>query len=278
MTNSSLTDSSLTVTSLTIYPVKSLAGISLNSTKLEKRGFKYDREWMVVTEAGNFLTQRELAPMALIQTAILEHTLRLTMPLGDSIEVPLSIDTAASAKPIDVKVWKDSCKAIDQGEEAAGLLSRYLEKKVRLVRMDPTFNRIVDQRYADSPDNVVSFADGFPVLVISDESLAELNRRLEYPLPMNRFRPNITVGGSAPFAEDTWAEIAIDNVKLSLVKPCARCLITTIDQDTAEAAQEPLKTLSFFRKEQGKVMFGQNAIPQNNGEIRIGDSVLVTTK
>ncbi len=274
-----MSSTALTITSLTIYPVKSLAGISLNSAKLENRGFKYDREWMVVTEGGQFLTQRELAPMALIQTAILEHSLRLTMPLGDSVEVPLSIDKAqADAKVMTVKVWNDTCQAIDQGDEAADLLSRNLEKKVRLVRMEPSFKRIVDQKYANSPDNVVSFADGFPVLVISDESLAELNRRLEYPLPMNRFRPNITIGGSAPFAEDSWSEITIDNVKLSLVKPCARCQITTIDQDTAEASQEPLKTLSFFRKVKGKVMFGQNAIPQNNGEIRLGDTVLVKAK
>lgn len=274
-----MSSSALTITSLTIYPVKSLAGISLNSAKLENRGFKYDREWMVVTEGGQFLTQRELAPMALIQTAILEHSLRLTMPLGDSVEVPLSIDKAqVDAKVMTVKVWNDTCQAIDQGDEAADLLSRNLEKKVRLVRMEPSCKRIVDQKYANSPDNVVSFADGFPVLVISDESLAELNRRLEYPLPMNRFRPNITIGGSVPFAEDSWSEITIDNVKLSLVKPCARCQITTIDQDTAEASQEPLKTLSFFRKENGKIMFGQNAIPQNNGEIRLGDAVLVTAK
>lgn len=279
MSSTALTTNSLTITSLTIYPVKSLAGISLNSAKLENRGFKYDREWMVVTEGGQFLTQRELAPMALIQTAILDHTLRLTMPLGDSVEVPLSIDKAqVDAKVMTVKVWNDTCQAIDQGDEAADLLSRNLEKKVRLVRMEPSFKRMVDQKYANSPDNIVSFADGFPVLVISDESLAELNRRLEYPLPMNRFRPNTTIGGSAPFAEDSWSEITIDNVKLSLVKPCARCQITTIDQDTAEASQEPLKTLSFFRKENGKIMFGQNAIPQNNGEIRLGDTVLVTTK
>ncbi|MBP9092997.1 MOSC domain-containing protein [bacterium] len=276
--STSLTSPPLTVTSLTIYPVKSLAGISLHSAKLENRGFKYDREWMVVTEGGQFLTQRELAPMALIQTAILEHTLRLTMPLGDSIEVPLSIEAQGNAKGMTVKVWNDTCQAVDQGEEAATLLSHYLERKVRLVRMEPSFNRIVDQQYANSPANVVGFADGFPVLVISDESLTELNRRLEYPLPMNRFRPNITVGGSAPFAEDGWSQISIGGVTLSLVKPCDRCQMTTIDQDTAEASQEPLKTLSYFRKENGKVMFGQNAIPQNYGEIRLGDSVLATAK
>lgn len=278
LTSTSLTSSPLTVTSLTIYPVKSLAGISLHSAKLENRGFKYDREWMVVTEGGQFLTQRELAPMALIQTAILEHTLRLTMPLGDSVEVPLSTKAQGNAKAVTVKVWNDTCQAIDQGEEAAVSLSHYLERKVRLVRMEPSFNRIVDQQFANSADNVVSFADGFPVLVISDESLAELNRRLEYPLPMNRFRPNITIGGSVPFAEDSWSEISIDGVTLSLVKPCGRCQITTIDQDTAEAAKEPLKTLSYFRKENGQVMFGQNAIPKNNGEIRLGDIVLATAK
>ncbi len=129
--STSLTSPPLTVTSLTIYPVKSLAGISLHSAKLENRGFKYDREWMVVTEGGQFLTQRELAPMALIQTAILEHSLRLTMPLGDSIEVPLSIEAQGNAKGMTVKVWNDACQALDQGVEAATLLSHYLERQVR---------------------------------------------------------------------------------------------------------------------------------------------------
>lgn len=153
---------SLSVTSLTIYPVKSLAGISLPSAKLENRGFKYDREWMIVTEEGQFLTQRELAPMALIQTAILEHTLRLTIPLGNSVEVPLSIEKSpVGAKVMTVKVWSDTCQALDQGDEAAGMLSRYLERKVRLVRMEPSFNRIVDQRYANSQTTLLALPTVF---------------------------------------------------------------------------------------------------------------------
>ncbi len=259
------------ITSIHIYPVKSLAGISLHSAKLEPRGFKFDREWMVVDSNGNFLTQRELAPLALIQTALEDDHLRLTMPLGDSVQVPL--DSGSDREEVTVKVWKDYCQAIDQGEEAAKLLSQFLEKKVRLVRMANGFKRLVDQRYA-KPDNIVRFADDFPVLIIADESLNELNRKLEYPVPMNRFRPNITIGGAEAFAEDSWTEIAIGDVKLSVVKPCARCLITTIDQDTAESSLEPLRTLSFFRKEGGKIMFGQNAIPQTFGELTVGDQVI----
>jgi len=263
------------ITSLNIYPVKSLAGISLHSAQLEARGFQYDRQWMIVDSSGTFVSQRELAPMALIETALVDDSLRLTMPLGDSIKVPLRPNLAA--EQIDVKVWKDHCQAIDQGEEAASMLSLYLEKKVRLVRMAPECNRIVDQRYS-KPADVVSFADSFPVLIIADESLNELNRKLEYPVPMNRFRPNITIGGAEAFAEDGWSEITIGDVKMSLVKACSRCLITTIDQDTGESSLEPLRTLSFFRKEGGKILFGQDAIPLTYGEVKVGDSVVATAK
>lgn len=263
------------ITSIHIYPVKSLAGFSVRSAKLEAQGFQYDRQWMIVDASGTFISQRDLAPMALIQTALVDDSLRLSMPLGDSVEVPLKF--REDAEQIDVKVWKDHCQAIDEGEEAASMLSRYLEKKVRLVRMAPDFKRRVDQRYA-KPEDVVSFADGFPVLVISDESLNELNRKLEYPVPMNRFRPNITIGGAEAFAEDNWSEIAIGEVKLSIVKPCARCLIVTIDQDTGESSLEPLRTLSFFRKQGNQILFGQDAIPLTYGEVRVDDRVTATAK
>jgi len=263
----------LSITSIHIYPVKSLAGISLHSAQLEPRGFKFDREWMVVDSHGTFITQREMAPLALIQSALVDNHLRLTMPLGDNVQVPFDLNDGVKREEITVKVWKNHCQAIDEGDEAATLLSQFLEKKVRLVRMAPDYKRQVDQRYAKA-DDIVGFADEFPVLIITDESLNELNRKLEYPVPMNRFRPNITIGGAEAFAEDSWSEITIGDVRISVVKPCARCSITTINQDTGESSLEPLRTLSFFRKESGKIMFGQNAIPQTFGELKVGDEVV----
>jgi uncharacterized protein YcbX len=278
---------SFSITSLTIYPVKSLAGIPLTEARVGKRGLEHDREWMIVSEGGQFITQRELAPLALIHTAIDDKHLTLSLPNDEQIKVDLISedvnDAAASVikKAITVKVWKDTCEAFDEGDDAAAILSTYLKRKVRLVRMKRSFERPLDERYRTSDGDTVGFADDFPVLVISDESLKELNSKLEFPVPMNRFRPNITIGGTSPFAEDDWQDFATGEggkIKMSVVKPCARCLIVTIDQETAEASVEPLRTLSYFRKQDGKIMFGQNAIPYTFGALRVGDTVNVTLR
>lgn len=278
---------SFSITSLTIYPVKSLAGIPLTVATVGKRGLEFDREWMIVTEGGQFITQREMAPMALIHTAIDQENLTLNLPDGEKVIVRLeredTTDAAATLnkKAMTVKVWKDTCDAFDEGDDAAAILSRFLKRRVRLVRMKHGFRRPLDERYRNDENDTVGFADDFPVLIITDESLAELNNKLEFPVPMNRFRPNITIGGTTPFAEDEWQSFATGSegeIKMTVVKPCARCLITTIDQETAEASVEPLRTLSYFRKQDGKIMFGQNAIPLTFGQLHVGDAITVVNK
>ena len=264
----------LSISSLNIYPVKSLAGISLNSAALTNQGLQFDRQWMVVDKRGHFVSQRELPAMALIKTTLSADKLKLSRPDLGSVEIALHNQ---GRKDCTVKVWQDYCQAYDQGEQAADFLAAALDLPLRLVRMKEDFRRPVDSKYALSVENIVGFADGFPLLVISDESLEELNEKLEYPLPMNRFRPNITICGGEPFAEDNWEQLSIgaDNVRIALRKPCARCPVTTVDQETAETSREPLRTLSFFRKQNGKVMFGQNAVVIKIGTISCGDSVQV---
>lgn len=264
----------LSISSLTIYPVKSLAGISLHSAALTNQGLEFDRQWMVVDKSGHFVSQRELPSMALIKTALTADKLQLSRADLGSVEIDLNHQ---GREDCTVKVWLDYCQAYDQGEQAADFLAAALDLPLRLVRMKEDFRRPVDSKYALSDDNIVGFADGFPLLVISEESLEQLNEKLEYPLAMNRFRPNITVCGGEPFAEDNWEQLSIgpENVRIALRKPCARCPITTVDQETGETSKEPLCTLSFFRKQNGKVMFGQNAVVIQTGTINCGDRVQV---
>lgn len=262
------------VSALNFYPVKSLAGISLGEAVLGPRGIKNDRDWMVVRGDGQFITQRQYPAMALIKTEVVgDGTLHLTAPDMEPHTVHSRID--GSFNPMKVTVWNDDCEAIDEGEEAATWLSEYLSIDCRLVRMTASFRREIDEDHRADGENIVGFADGFPLLIISAASLTDLNNRLDEPLLMNRFRPNIVVDGCEPFAEDRWKEISINGVKLSLVKRCDRCTITTVNQESGSRSKEPLKTLSEFRKEGDKVFFGQNAVHATQGKIRVGDAVQI---
>lgn len=271
---------SMHVSSLHIYPVKSLGGISLERMPLYKRGPIFDREWMLVDDQGLFLSQREKSRMALIKCRLEDlaelgkietaKTLCIDVPGYPTISVDIQTgansegaDSDNANEVIEVKVWKDKCMARVE-KVGAEILSDYLVQKVRLVRMLPDFDRSIDEDYIGKGKHAdtVGFADGFPLLLISDASLDDLNSKLEIPVEMNRFRPNITVSGATPFAEDKWTDVKVAgrDVHMEIVKPCSRCQITTIDQDTADISKEPLRTLSTFRKQDGKVMFGQNAV------------------
>jgi uncharacterized protein YcbX len=177
-----------------------------------------------------------------------------------------------------VVVWRDECEAIPQGHDAAGWLSEFLETSVELVRMDDRFKRTVDPNYAVRSSDEVGFADAYPLLVLSEESLEDLNARLETPVPMNRFRPNIVVRGGGPYAEDQWRRVQFGEVSAAIVKPCARCAVTTVDQQTAERGKEPLRTLATYRHDPERdVLFAQNAIHAAPGTIRVGDAVTVSS-
>lgn len=270
----------ITISALNIYPVKSCGGISLHSAMLDARGFAHDREWMIVQdddeERGMFLTQRELPELALIQPALSDETLTLCAPTMPDLVVPLAHNPDARTLP--VVVWRDTCIGVDEGDAAAAWVSAHLGLAARLVRMQPGFVRPVDPTYARTPAQT-GFADGYPLLVISEASLADLNARLaergKAPVPMARFRPNIVVSGCDGYAEDGWTRISIGGVPMDCVKTCARCVTTTVDPATATIpdAQEPLATLATYRKISRGVIFGQNVVHRGLGRLSVGDGV-----
>lgn len=262
----------ITLSSIIYYPIKACRGFEVDSVCIERMGLEHDRRMMVVTEQGEFLTQREHPRLALVTPKLSNGTLELSAPKYDSIQ----IDIQTSGVPWQVNVWKSKgVHAIDQGEEAARWFSEWLGRSVRLVHIADGYQRRVSADYAVNEDDHTGFADGYPILLTSEEGLQDLNARLETPVPMNRFRPNLVVRGCEPFAEDTWNRIRLGDVELAVVKPCARCVVTTIDKNTLEQSKEPLKTLSKYRKHKLGAIFGQNVIPLNEGRIRLGMNVEV---
>ena len=253
------------------YPIKSCRGTSLTEAVVGVRGIAADRHWMVVDERGTFLSQRELPRMALIAPRLGGGGLEVGAPGMP----PLTVAVGHDGRRADVNVWDDRCAAIDEGDAAAEWFTRFLGTACRLVRMPDDEVRHVDPTYA-SPGDQVGFADGFSFLLTSRASLDELNRRLPTPLPMNRFRPNLVIDGVTAFEEDGWRHIRIDGITFTVAKPCARCVTTTTDQNTAERSKEPLRTLATFRQVAGKgVMFGQNLIHDRTGVLHVGAEVEV---
>ena len=263
----------LTIASLHVYPVKSCRGISLTQAELTTRGLRHDREWMVVTPEGRFLTQRELPRLALIAPDIAGLELRLQAPGAGGIAVALDAGASPSR---EVTVWGDTVLARDEGEAAARWLSDFLQRSVRLVRFDPSRRRPTDPAWSAGRAGESAFSDGYPVLVLSRASLGDLNARLPQALPLDRFRPNLVLDGCDPYAEDSLRVLQSGTATLRLVKPCTRCIITTTDQSTAERdGEEPLRTLRSYRwsSELRGVTFGQNAIVESVGTLRVGDAM-----
>lgn len=260
----------VTVTGLYHYPLKSCAGTALSSATLDARGIRHDRALMVVdATTGKFLTQRELPRMALIAPRLNDGELTVTAPGMATLDVP--VVTQGPTSPVGI--WRDTCEAVDQGDVIADWLSTFLSHDCRVVRMADDFTRIVDQTYATSPSDQVGFADGFPCLLIAQESLDDLNARLAAPLLMNRFRPNIVIAGGAPFGEDRVASLRIGEIVFHATKSCARCPITTVEQETGKTGKEPLRTFATFRRAKRGVLFGQNLIHASTGTINVGDRV-----
>jgi uncharacterized protein YcbX len=260
----------ITVSSLIYYPIKACRGVEVDSSCVERMGLEHDRRMMVVTPEGEFLTQREVPRLALVIPKLKNGMLELSAPNYESIQFGIQ----TSGTPWLVNIWKSKgVYAIDQGEEAASWFSAWLGASVRLVHIADGYKRLVNESYAVNDDDHTGFADGYPILLASEEGLHDLNAHLEFPVPMNRFRPNIVVKGCEPFEEDTWNRIRIGDVELAVVKPCARCVVTTIDKETLEQSKEPLKTLGKYRRHELGAIFGQNVIPLNGGRIRLGMTV-----
>jgi uncharacterized protein YcbX len=264
------------VSELYVYPIKSARGIPLTRAQLEERGFQHDRRWMLVDAQGVFISQRELPRMALIDIGVAADGLMVSAEGTPGITIPLS----SSGESIRCRIWKDTVDTVPVGAEADQWFSAFLESSCRLVYMPDAARRVVDRDYVPE-ERMVGFADAFPLLIIGQGSLDQLNRKLnergEMPVSMHRFRPNIVVAGSRPHEEDEWEQIRIGAVDVDVVKPCARCVITTVDIATGEAGKEPLRTLARYRKRGSKVMFGQNAVHKQLQEIAVGDQVTVTS-
>jgi uncharacterized protein YcbX len=273
---------SIEVTALYTYPIKSCGRLSHEQIALDERGPVFDRRWMVISDApgeeNQFLTARELHTLVLVQPRFEGEELALTAPDMPEIRVPLAQQREADRQ---VVVWRDTVNAVDEGAALAQWFSEFLGYPSRLVRLSDDEYRPVDAKYARSAAQV-SFADGYPLLLTQTESLDDLNARItargKATLPMARFRPNLVVSGSgAPWAEDTWSRITVGDVPFDVVKPCARCVLTTVDPTTGNVpdAQEPLATLATFRKAAKGVMFGQNIIHRTLGTLRLGDTLTV---
>ena len=262
------------ISQLFIYPVKSLGGISVETTLVTDRGFQYDRRYMLVDEHNRFLTQREYPVMALLQTVIDGNDLLVYHKKSIDLKLRLPLIPENEAAVTRVEVWDDICEAVYISPSADEWFSDRISISCRLVYMPETSRRRVDTRYA-LQEEITSFADGYPVLMIGQSSLDDLNNRMEEALPINRFRPNIVFTGGLPFEEDTMEHFIVHGIHCYAVKPCARCVITTTDQETGIAGKEPLRTLASYRRVNNEIWFGQNVLTESSGFIRVGDSIEV---
>ncbi len=265
----------LTLSEIWVYPIKSLGGISMQAAVTETRGLQYDRRWMLVDVAGRFVSQREIPAMAMLGTTIGASFLTVFWKHKPTERIDIPLDIPISNLPsLLVEVWDDQCTACSLPEEINQWFSAQLGQDLRLVLMPETTHRSTDERYTP-PGHPVSFADGFPYMIIGQASLDELNTRLDHALPINRFRPNLVFTGGQAFEEDTWEAFWVGKQPFKGVKLCARCIMPTIDQDTAARAAEPLKTLAGYRNTDNKIFFGQNVIWLGEGSsfIRVGDRI-----
>lgn len=254
-----------------IYPVKSLAGIRVENWDVVPTGLQYDRQFMLIDEKGQFLSQRRLPKMALIQTRLTDSELILSAEKFADLHLPLE---PKGDEIIKSTVWEDCCDGLHVSNEADAWLSEVLQTACKLVYLPAQTKRGVDLKYATQTDRV-AFSDGFPFLIISENSLNSLNSQLKNPVEMARFRPNLVISGCEAYAEDSWREIKIGNIEFRLPKPCSRCSVPAINPKTAEVGKEPLTTLNRLRKVNGKIYFGQNALHNQQGFLAVGDAVEV---
>lgn len=262
------------ISGLFIYPIKSLAGIELSSSNITQRGLEHDRRWMLVDKNNQFLTQRAHPVMALFKTCINEDTLIVyhVADPGDTISFLLH---PQKKETVTVKVWDDHCEAQYADDKVNEWFSKKMGISCKAVYMPDDSKRKLDPGYALTDEDITGFADGYPLLVISEASLEDLNKRLEQPIPMDRFRPNIVIKETEAFAEDKMRTFSINNTIFHGVKLCGRCIITTTDQQTGERGKEPLKTLATYRTINNKVCFGQNVINKGIGQVKIGDVLTI---
>jgi uncharacterized protein YcbX len=270
------------VTDLYIYPVKSCGGIRVDSADLWETGLYLDRLWMVVGDKGRFISQRTVPRLALVSTAIRFESLTLRAPGMLRLDIPIGGFDYSPSRRVDVEVWGNRVEAFPENDLVNTWFSRFLEMPVRLVRIDPDFRRLCNPAWTGGSEAITQFADGFPLLVISQASLDDLNRRLraagKAPVPMERFRPNLVIDGIDAYGEDHLASLSTPGYEFRLVKPCTRCGMPCVDQQTAEVASEPTDTLATYRYNQrlDGLTFGMNAIVVRGADeavVKVGDEL-----
>jgi len=269
----------LTLTEIWIYPVKSLGGIRMRSAKVLQKGLEFDRRWMLVDSDGVFMTQRIHPRMALFKLAMNGDQFVITYEDNTRKHVALSAvrlngSRVDSGKQMTARIWNDEVSVVEVDRAISEWFSRQLEFECRLVSFPEVNPRAVDPAFGVNNENV-SLADAYPFLIIGQSSLDDLNRKLDSAVPMNRFRPNFVFTGGQPYEEDRWTNFRIGDNRFLGVKPCARCALPTINQDTAEKGTEPLYTLSTYRKNGSKVFFGQNLLAVDHSIVVEGDPVLL---
>lgn len=258
------------LSALNVYPVKSCAGIRVERWPLDALGLRYDRRWMVLTPEGRPVSQRECPALALVVPEIRPPHLVLRAPGRKELIVALE---PMGGRPVHGEIWGDAITGAAPDHLADAWFSDVVEQEVVFAWLPNDQGRPLDPHWAPKGGRT-SFTDGYPMLLIGEASLADLNSRLAAPLPMNRFRPSLVVTGSAPFAEDGWGSFRIGGIPMEGVKPCPRCVMTTVDQAAGRRdGDEPLRTLATFRKQEGGVMFGQNVVHYGTGELAVGATV-----
>lgn len=264
----------LTIGELWIYPIKSLGGISLREAQLSPRGLQWDRRWMLLDAAGDFLTQRQFSEMALLEVSLQPDSLQVKHRSKNLPGLLIPLHPDGEGEPVQAPIWDDRTLARYVGREWDQWFSEALGQNCRLVYMPDESERTKQGKHSGR-EQPLSFADSYPIMMIGQASLDDLNSRLSEPLPMTRFRPNIVVRGSAPFAEDSWHEFWINELHFWAEKPCGRCTLINIDPKTAQRGKEPLQTLSRYRKVGNSVLFGQHLLADSGGRLRVGERLEV---
>lgn len=262
------------IRSIHIYPIKGMRGISLPEAWLRPEGLEHDRRWMLVDEQGTFLSQRTHPQMARFVPNFAQGRMEISYE-GDVLEISLD---ELGGDAIEVSVFDDAMRAAELPSSYHNWFSERMGQKVRLVRHGRMTERLKNfEKYVDPVQATtitpVSFADGYPYLLLGTASMDLLNSKLSEPLPADRFRANILLQTDRPHEEDEWGAFRLGTARMRSVKPCARCQVTTIDQETGKRGPEPLRTLATYRRVGNKVMFGANAVMVESGRIRVGDEL-----
>ncbi len=259
----------LQLSEIWIYPIKSMGGIRLKNAKVAEKGLENDRRWMLVDEQNIFITQRVHPIMALFKLSRKNENFIIRFK-EDSIELPISF--VAEGPEMKTTIWDDEVLTREVGARFSKWFSEKMDIACKLVVFPESNKRPVDAKYSINSEQV-SLSDGYPILIIGQSSLDDLNSRLDSPVPMNRFRPNLVFLGGQPCEEDAWKYFSIGSNKFAGVKPCSRCILTTVDQETGKQGKEPLSTLATYRKRENKIYFGQNVLAIDKNEIHEGDEI-----